>query len=81
MSHSILGRALLVLGTAVALALPQVSVAQNNEFAEPLTALANAQLRADSVHANAAGYAQFGDGPVGTRKNTGLLAKGWKLPF
>jgi lysophospholipase L1-like esterase len=43
--------------------------------------LANAQLRADSVHANAAGYAQFGDGPVGTRKNTGLQAKRWKLPF
>jgi hypothetical protein len=45
MSHSILGRALLVLGTAVALALPQVAVAQDNEFAEPLTALANGQLR------------------------------------
>lgn len=45
MPHSILGRALLILGTAVALALPQVSIAQDNEFAEPLTALANAQLR------------------------------------
>ena len=38
--------------------------------------LANAQLRADSVHANAAGYAQFVDGLVGTLQTTGLLAKG-----
>ncbi|ART48960.1 arylesterase [Acidovorax carolinensis] len=38
--------------------------------------LANPQLRADSVHANAAGYAQFVDGLVGTLKATGLLAQG-----
>jgi lysophospholipase L1-like esterase len=38
--------------------------------------LANAQLRADNVHANAAGYARFVDGLVGTLQATGLLAKG-----
>lgn len=38
--------------------------------------LANPQLRADSVHANAAGYAQFVDGLVGTLQATGLLARG-----
>lgn len=35
--------------------------------------LANEQLRADTVHANAAGYAQFVQGLVGTLKDTGLL--------
>ena len=43
MSRSNFGRALLVLGTAVALLLPQAAQAQDNEFAEPLTALANVQ--------------------------------------
>lgn len=38
-----LGKLMLVLGTVAALGLP--AVAQDNEFAEPLTALANAQLR------------------------------------
>jgi len=40
-----LGRALLVLGTVAALAVPGAAWAQDNEFAEPLTALANGQLR------------------------------------
>jgi hypothetical protein len=40
-----LGRALGVLGTVAALALPNGATAQDNEFAEPLTALANGQLR------------------------------------
>ena len=35
--------------------------------------LANEGLRADSVHPNAAGYAQFVEGLVGTLKKTGLL--------
>src|SRR4051812_4087481 len=39
------GRALLVLGTVAALAVPGAAWAQDNEFAEPLTALANGQLR------------------------------------
>lgn len=34
--------------------------------------LANQQLRADTVHANAAGYAQFAEGLMGTLKETGL---------
>ena len=40
-----LGRAFLVLGAVATLSLPHVSIAQDNEFAEPLTALANGQLR------------------------------------
>ena len=36
--------------------------------------LANEQLRADQVHANAAGYEQFAQGLVATLKDTGLLA-------
>ena len=40
-----LGRALAVLGTVAALALSPAVLAQDNEFAEPLTALANGQLR------------------------------------
>lgn len=44
-SMPIFGRALLVLGTVAALALPAIAIAQDNEFAEPLTALANGQLR------------------------------------
>jgi hypothetical protein len=44
-SMSSIGRALLVLGTVAALAVPGATMAQDNEFAEPLTALANAQLR------------------------------------
>jgi acyl-CoA thioesterase I len=39
------------------------------------TVLADASLRADSVHANAAGYARFTDGLVGTLLRTGLLLK------
>jgi len=38
--------------------------------------LASEHLRADSVHANAAGYAQFVQGLAVTLKATGLLAKG-----
>ena len=34
--------------------------------------LADAQLRADTVHANAAGYAQFVEGLMGTLKDSGL---------
>lgn len=37
------------------------------------TVLANERLRADTVHANAAGYAQFVQGLVGTLKDSGLL--------
>ena len=40
-----LGRTLAILGTVAALALPVAAAAQDNEFAEPLTALANGQLR------------------------------------
>ena len=40
-----LGRTLAILGTLAALALPVAVAAQDNEFAEPLTALANGQLR------------------------------------
>ena len=39
------------------------------------TVLADARLRADSVHANAAGYARFTDGLVQTLQSTGLLSK------
>ena len=38
--------------------------------------LASEHLRADSVHANAAGYAQFVEGLVVTLKAAGLLATG-----
>ena len=37
--------------------------------------LADARLRADSVHSNAAGYARFTDGLVQTLQSTGLLSK------
>jgi hypothetical protein len=40
-----LGRTLAVLGTVAALALPGAVAAQDNEFAAPLTELANGQLR------------------------------------
>ena len=40
-----LGRTLAILGTVAVLALPVAVIAQDNEFAEPLTALANGQLR------------------------------------
>lgn len=39
------------------------------------TVLADARLRADSVNANAAGYARFTDGLVQTLQSTGLLSK------
>lgn len=47
MSKSIpsLAKLMLVLGTAAVLCLPNTALAQDNEFAEPLTALANAQIR------------------------------------
>lgn len=62
-------RLLMVLGTAVAIALPQAGMAQDNEFAEPLTALAQgqlAQIAADPIvveavaaqNAQTAGYDQ-----------------------
>lgn len=38
------------------------------------TVLADERLRADNVHANAAGYEKFVDGLVGTLRSTGLLA-------
>lgn len=44
-SMPLLGRALAVVGTLAALALPGTVLAQDHEFAEPLTALANGQLR------------------------------------
>ena len=37
--------------------------------------LADARLRSDQIHANAAGYAQFAQGLVGTLQDTGLLAR------
>ncbi|MDY0106245.1 MAG: GDSL-type esterase/lipase family protein [Giesbergeria sp.] len=37
--------------------------------------LADARLRSDQVHANAAGYAQFAQGLVDTIRDTGLLAR------
>lgn len=40
-----LGKTIAVLGTVAALALPSFAMAQDNEYAEPLTALANSQLR------------------------------------
>lgn len=40
-----LGRVLAIVGTLAALALPGTVLAQDHEFAEPLTALANGQLR------------------------------------
>lgn len=44
-SMPLFGRALAVIGTIAALALPGAVLAQDHEFAEPLTALANGQLR------------------------------------
>ena len=38
------------------------------------TVLADARLRSDQIHANAAGYAQFAQGMVDTLRETGLLA-------
>jgi len=38
------------------------------------TVLADARLRSDPIHANAAGYAQFARGLVDTLRDTGLLA-------
>ena len=37
--------------------------------------LADARLRSDQIHANAAGYAQFAQGLVDTLRDTGLLAR------
>ena len=37
--------------------------------------LADARLRSDQIHANAAGYAQFAQGLVETLRDTGLLAR------
>nr|WP_298208400.1 GDSL-type esterase/lipase family protein [Acidovorax sp.] len=37
--------------------------------------LADASLRSDQIHANAAGYARFAQGLVDTLKDTGLLAR------
>ena len=39
------------------------------------TVLADARLRSDQIHANAAGYAQFAQGLVETLRDTGLLAR------
>ena len=39
------------------------------------TVLADARLRSDQIHANAAGYAQFAQGLVDTLRDTGLLAR------
>ena len=39
------------------------------------TVLADARLRSDQIHANAAGYAQFAQGLVDTLHDTGLLAR------
>ena len=37
--------------------------------------LAQERLRSDQIHANAAGYAEFAQGLVGTLRQTGLLAQ------
>lgn len=37
--------------------------------------LADARLRSDQIHANAAGYAQFAQGLVGTLQDTGLMTR------
>ena len=66
------GKIALPLGVGAA---PELQLARYGVVPGATMLLADASLRADSVHANAAGYARFTEGLVDTLQRTGLLLK------